>query len=95
MATRNNDNEHPNWDGKERRSYVVLSPGQVEEMLEESARRGADRAFNEIYSLIGTRVVKKTALLIGAVILAVLAWLTNAVNISIPAIEQTTHEGRK
>jgi len=90
------DNNEPHeWDGKERRSYVVLSAGQIEEILEESARRGADRAFNEIYSLIGAGVVKKTALLIGAVILAVLAWLTNAVNISIPAIEQTTHEGRK
>lgn len=83
------------WDGKERRSYVVLSPGQIEEMLEESAKRGADRSFQELYSLIGAGVVKKTVLLIGAAGLAILAWLTNAVNISIPAIGQTQQEARK
>lgn len=88
-------NEPTAWDGKERRSYVVLSADQVEEMLENAAKRGANSAFQELYSLIGAGVVKKTLLLIGAVILALLAWLTNAVNISIPAIGQTTHEGRK
>lgn len=94
MATKNSD-EHTQWDGKERRAYVVLSAGQVEEMLEESARRGADKAFQEIYALIGAGVAKKTALLFGAAGLAILAWLTNAVNITIPAIGQTQHEVRK
>ena len=83
------------WDGKERRSYVVLSPGQIEEMLEESSKRGAERAFQEIYSIIGAGVVKKTVLLIGAIGLAVLAWLTNAVNIKLPTIETTQQEARK
>ena len=83
------------WDGKERRSYVVLSSSQVEEMLEESSKRGAERAFQEIYSIIGAGVVKKTVLLIGAVVLAVLAWLTNAVNIRLPTIETTTQEARR
>lgn len=89
------NNEPSEWDGKERRSYVVLSAGQIEEMLEESARRGADRAFQELYSLIGAGVVKKTLLLIGAAILAILAWVTNAVNISIPSIGQSQQEVRK
>lgn len=89
------NNEPSEWDGKERRSYVVLSPGQIEEMLEESARRGADKAFQEIYAIIGAGVVKKTLLLIGAAVLAILAWLTNSAGITLPAIGQTVHEARK
>lgn len=71
----------PDWDGKERRAYVVLTPDQVEEMLEQAAQRGAKAAFQEIYAIIGAGLVRKTALLIGAVGLAILAWLTNALNI--------------
>ena len=88
-------NEPTAWDGKERRSYVVLSAGQIEEMLEESAKRGADRAFQELYAIIGAGVVKKTLLLIGAAGLAILAWLTNSAGITLPALGQTTHEARK
>lgn len=69
------------WDGKERRAYVVLTPDQVEEMLEQASKRGAGLAFQEIYAIIGAGIIKKTALLIGAVGLAVLAWVTNALNI--------------
>lgn len=93
MARENN--EPHAWDGKERRSYVVLSAGQVEEMLEESARRGADKAVQEIYALIGAGVVKKTLLLLGAAILAVLAWISGSTGIQIPALGQTMQEVRK
>lgn len=89
------NNEPNEWDGKERRSYVVLSPGQIEEMLEECAKRGAAAAFQEIYALIGAGVVKKTLLLIGAAGLAVLAWLTNSAGITIPALGQVQQEVRK
>lgn len=89
------NNEPTNWDGKERRSYVVLSPGQIEEMLEESAKRGANAAFQEIYSLIGAGVVKKTLLLVGAVILAILAWLTQATGITFPVLQSQAYEARK
>jgi len=88
------EHEPTNWDGKERRSYVVLSAGQIEEMLEESSRRGAEKAFQEIYALIGAGVVKKTLLLLGAAGLAFFAWITNPGGITIPAIGQT-YEARK
>lgn len=89
------NNELTNWDGKERRSYVVLSPDQIEEMLEESAKRGADRAFQEIYALIGAAITKKTLLLLGAAILAILAWLTQATGITFPVLQSQAHEVRK
>lgn len=89
------EHEPTNWDGKERRSYVVLSAGQIEEMLEESARRGADKAFQEIYALIGAGVVKKTLLLLGAAVLAILAWISGSSGIQFPALGQTMQEVRK
>lgn len=93
--TRENHNEPSAWDGKERRSYIVLSPDQIERMLEEAAKRGAAAAFQEIYALLGAGVARKTLLLIGAAILALLAWLTQATGITFPIIQSQVHEVRK
>ena len=93
------NNEPTNWDGKERRSYVVLSPDQIEEMLAESAKRGAAAAFDEIYSLIGKAITRKTLQLIGASALAIFAWLglgpKDGAGITFPVFQPQAHEVRK
>ena len=71
------------WDGKERRDYVVLSPDQIEELLTAAAEAGSTAALNKIYAEIGQSLVKRTLLIIGALLAAVLAWVNNMVTIGI------------
>ena len=71
------------WDGKERRSYVVLSPDQIEELLTAAAEAGSTAALNKIYAEIGQSLVKRTLLIIGALLAAILAWVNNMVTIGI------------
>ena len=71
------------WDGKERRAYVVLTPDQIEGMLGAAAERGANGALQKIYAEIGQSLVKRTLLIIGALLAAVLAWVNNMVTIGI------------
>ena len=67
------------WEGKERRDNVVLSSDQIEAMLEECAQRGAEKAVTAFYAQIGEGIVKKTLLVAGALLAAVLAWVNSAI----------------
>jgi hypothetical protein len=67
------------WDGKERRDNVVLSADEIERMLEECAERGAEKAVQSFYAQIGEGIVKKTLLVAGALMAAVLAWVNSAI----------------
>lgn len=71
------------WNGQERRDYVVLSPDQIEELLTAAAEAGSTAALNKIYAEIGQSLVKRTLLIIGALLAAVLAWVNNMVTIGI------------
>lgn len=64
-------------DGQERRDYVVLSSDQINEMLLAAAEAGANAAIQKLYAEIGQSLVKRTLLLIGSVLAAVLVWVSN------------------
>ena len=72
-----------NWDGKERRDYVLLDTDQIEKMLDVAAERGADRALAKIYAEVGQSIVKRTFLVVGALLAALLAWVNSAITIGI------------
>jgi len=65
------------WDGKERRKNVVLSADEINEMLLAAAEAGATAAIEKLYAEIGHSLVRKTLLVIGTALVAVLAWLNN------------------
>lgn len=71
------------WDGNERRNNVTLDSEQIEAMLEECATRGAEKAVQSFYAQIGEGIVKKTLLVAGALMAALLAWVNNAVTIGV------------
>jgi len=71
------------WDGPERRANVVLGADEIEKMLEECAERGADKAVQRFYAHIGEGIVKKTLLVAGALMAALLAWVNNAITFSV------------
>ena len=56
---------------------VTLTEAQLLLLADESAQRAIDK----LYAEIGSSVVKKLSLLIGAILAATAAWLTGAVHI--------------
>jgi hypothetical protein len=56
---------------------VTLTEAQLLLLADESAQRAIDK----LYAEIGSSVIKKASLLIGAILAATAAWLTGAVHI--------------
>jgi len=61
-----------NYDGPERRSHII-----PEELIDHIAEKAAERALEKVYSQVGKSVVTKLLWIVGAISLAVFAWLTH------------------
>ena len=70
------------WDGTERRDHVLLGRDQLEALLEECATRGASKCTEYWMAEIGRGVIKKTLLVGGALVAALLAWINSAITIT-------------